>query len=88
VHLVHLLNPHLFGEHEWELLSGTSLVDGGGAAAASLPPWASPDRAPALASLVAALPATAQAAAPLTSPYVPASPHISPHLPTSPHNSP
>ena len=61
VHLVHLLHPHLFGEHEWELLSGTLLVDGGGAGVASLPPWASPDRAPAFASLAAALPATAQA---------------------------
>ena len=58
VHLVHLLQPHLFGEHEWELLSGTLLVE---PAQASMPPWASPDRAPAFASLVAALPATAQA---------------------------
>ena len=78
MHLVHLLSPHLFGEHEWELLSGTSLVDGGGAGAASMPPWASPDRAPALASLVAALPATAQAAAP---------PRISPHPPASPRRA-
>ena len=31
VHLVHLLHPHLFGEHEWEVLSGTLLVDGGAA---------------------------------------------------------
>ena len=55
VHLVHLLQPQLFGENEWELFSGALLV-GDATSGPSLPPWADADRGSAFASMGAALP--------------------------------
>ena len=61
MHMIHLLLPEHFGEHEWDVFSGqlaSLLASGGavGAPAAMLPSWAHADCAAAFSALAQALP--------------------------------